>query len=592
MHTKRILAAVLLASLTTAAGDDESKPFYELPDVPALASNGMRDAIERYRTDTRNIQRFFDVSYSTTRRGHLREVANAWLGGIGALDFGAMDQDDRIDFLLFQNLLRYELRRHDLEDAKREETLGLIPFGDEIVALQEARRQLEEIDSAALAAQLDALAETIGEAKERVEAGLAEDAGDDALEVSATVANRAAGEVRSLSRALSSWFDYYDGYDPLFSWWTRGPYEAADEALDDYALYLREEVAGVDDEDSDTIIGDPIGRDALISELKRELIPYTPEELVDIAKAEFAWCDREMLRASNDLGFEDDWKAALEHVKTLHVGPGEQPALVRDLAIEAVDFLEEHELVTVPSLAKNVWRMEMMSPERQKYTPFFTGGEVVSVAFPTGGMSHADKLMSMRGNNIHFSRAVVHHELIPGHHLQQFMNSRYRTYRSPFRTPFWGEGWALYWEMLLWDEDFPRSAEDRVGMLFWRMHRCARIIFSLGFQLGDMTPQECIDFLVDRVGHELANATAEVRRSVQGGYGPLYQCAYMLGGLQFRSLHRELVGSNKMTNRAFHDAILREGSIPVELVRAKLTGQELTPDFATSWRFHDTVESR
>ena len=74
--------------------------------------------------------------------------------------------------------------------------------------------------------------------------------------------------------------------------------------------------------------------------------------------------------------------------------------------------------------------------------------------------------------------------------------------------------------MVLYEKGFPRSPEDRVGMLFWRMHRCARIIFSLGFHLGKMTPQECIDFLVDKVGHERENATAEVRRSFNGGYPP------------------------------------------------------------------------
>ena len=96
--------------------------------------------------------------------------------------------------------------------------------------------------------------------------------------------------------------------------------------------------------------------------------------------------------------------------------------------------------------------------------------------------------------------------------------------------------------MLLWDLEFPQSPEDRVGMLFWRMHRTARIIFSLSFHLGTMTPQECIDFLVERVGHERANAEGEVRRSFNGSYSPLYQVAYMIGGLQFRALHRELVG--------------------------------------------------
>jgi uncharacterized protein (DUF885 family) len=119
------------------------------------------------------------------------------------------------------------------------------------------------------------------------------------------------------------------------------------------------------------------------------------------------------------------------------------------------------------------------------------------------------------------------------------------------------------------------------------MHRCARIQFSLGFHLGRMTPQECIDFLVERVGHERANAEAEVRRSFNGSYGPLYQLAYMIGALQFRALHEELVDAGRMTDRAFHDAILQGGTMPIELVRARLTGQELTRDFTTSWRFAD-----
>jgi len=124
-------------------------------------------------------------------------------------------------------------------------------------------------------------------------------------------------------------------------------------------------------------------------------------------------------------------------------------------------------------------------------------------------------------------------------------------------------------------------------MLFWRMHRCARIIFSLNFHLEKMTPQECINFLVERVGHERANAAAEVRRSFNGGYGPLYQCAYMLGALQFRALHRDLVESGKMTNRQFHDTILRENNIPIEMVRALLTNQPLSKDFTTSWKFYN-----
>ena len=163
------------------------------------------------------------------------------------------------------------------------------------------------------------------------------------------------------------------------------------------------------------------------------------------------------------MGFGDDWQAALEKVKTLHVEPGKQTDLIRDLAREAMDFVEKRDLVTVPPLAKEIWRMEMMSPERQKVNPFFLGGEVIQVSYPTDTMDHDDKMMSMRGNNIHFSRATVHHELIPGHHLQGFMTARYNPHRRAFGTPFWTEGWALYWEMLLWDRRLPEDAREPRG---------------------------------------------------------------------------------------------------------------------------------
>jgi uncharacterized protein (DUF885 family) len=63
----------------------------------------------------------------------------------------------------------------------------------------------------------------------------------------------------------------------------------------------------------------------------------------------------------------------------------------------------------------------------------------------------------------------------------------------------------------------------------------------------------------------------------------------MLGGLQFRALHRDLVDSGKMTNRQFHDAILKENCIPVDMVRAVLTERPLTRDYETDWKFYESV---
>ena len=110
--------------------------------------------------------------------------------------------------------------------------------------------------------------------------------------------------------------------------------------------------------------------------------------------------------------------------------------------------------------------------------------------------------------------------------------------------------------------------------------------------MGKWTPQQCIDYLVDRVGHERANAEGEVRRSFTGGYGPLYQIAYMVGGQQFYALKRELVDSGKMTLKEFHDAVMRENAMPVEMVRALLTNEKLSKNFETSWRFYNNELNR
>ncbi|KAI0477866.1 hypothetical protein GGR56DRAFT_639118 [Xylariaceae sp. FL0804] len=236
--------------------------------------------------------------------------------------------------------------------------------------------------------------------------------------------------------------------------------------------------------------------------------------------------------------------------------------------------------------------MTRIPPERQKVSPFFLGGTVLQVSYPREDMAHDLKLMSLRANNRYFCRATAFHEMIPGHHLQLFIGSRVRPYRRLFDTPFLVEGWALYWEMQLWRRgDFFTTPADRVGALFWRMHRCARVRFSLGFHLGRLTARQCVDMLVRDVGHERAAAEGEVRRSLAtgaGAYGPLYQAAYLVGALQLMRLREEAVPA-VMGEREFHDAVLRANTMPVEVLRALILGHELREDFEPSWKFYGDI---
>lgn len=724
-HSLLVICALLIAATLeyAVAQDDKAPAIPDLRELMAKPHSEMRGITRHFEADRGSLNRLYPIAGSPTRIARMQRFYSEWLTALDQLKTDKLSQTGRADFATLKENVQKELEKLAEQAAEQAEIAPLLPFASTIIQLEESRRRMEDVKAAQAAGLVHEMKKQIEHARKSLtnppKAGPTQEA-----KFAKETISRAAAGTKSLRTQLKNWHTFYNGYDPLFTWWMSEPYKEVDQALQDYETALSDIVkkmtveakangeptkraasasstlnkqtqargndvpdlqsllAGEDSEmrgvierfqadrggnnrlasarppipgaprsperqartiklnaawrdalekldfdklshdgqidylllmntikqgirrqelsnrpaiekpkDSSGINGAPIGREALINELLGEMIPYSPEELIVIANREFDWCDDEIKKAARAMGFGDDWRKAVEKVKTLHVEPGKQPAMIRDLAQEAIQYLDRHDLVTVPPLARETWRMEMMSPQRQLVNPFFTGGEVISVSFPTNTMAHEAKLQSMRGNNIHFGRATVHHELIPGHHLQGYMSARHRPYRGLFSTPFWGEGWALYWEFVLYDRDFIQSPEDRVGFLFWRMHRCARIIFSLGFHLGKMSPQECIDFLVDRVGHERENATAEVRRSFAGSYGPLYQAAYMLGGLQIRALRQELVDSGKMSNRAFHDAILKENRIPIAMVRASLTQQKLSRDYTPDWKFYGPIST-
>lgn len=598
-------------------------PALSVPALGALVSartSEMADVIARFASDQQVLQRRYDAPDSPAQRTRTRAFYVSWRARLGELAFDKLSQEAKADYALLENHLRYQLELMDRETIQRTEMLPLLPFADRVLQLQDERRDLKTIDAKASARTLADVTKMVDSLRALLELAPARPAGDSATgmprparvpapKVSRTVGNRAADQLDQIRNTVSVWYRYYNGYDPLFSWWVTNPYQKLDEAMRRYATTIRTRIVGIQPAPvvaagagagaaqaprnaaaaNEPIIGDPIGAEGLAVDLRHAMIPYTADELIAIAEKEYAFSLSEAKKAARELGLGDDWKAAMEKVKNMYVEPGKQPDLIRDLANEADAFFAKHDWVTIPALAREDWRMEMMAPERQRVSPFFLGGDLILVSYPTADMTDEEKLMSMRGNNPFFSRATVFHELNPGHHLQGFMTARYNTHRRVFSTPFWNEGQSLYWEMFLWDHDFHVTPEDRLGALAWRMHRSARIVFSLSFHLGKMTPEQAIEYVVDKVPFERANAEGEVRRSFNGSYSPIYQAAYMLGGLQLRALYKELVMSKKMTDREFHDAVLQGGPMPIAMVRARMANVKLTRDGASPWRFADDL---
>ncbi|RAV27629.1 DUF885 family protein [Sinomicrobium soli] len=554
-----------------------------LVSVCGIAQAGeLTDVVSTYQADKQSLRSTYTIRESEEYYRRFGTFYTGWEKKLGQLDFNTLDQEGKADYIMLSNLIAREHYQLQQQYKAFKEVAHVTGFAGDIYAFVKERRRGAKPDAPELARAFTQVSEKIREQMEVLKGQPFADW---------VQADKAAAVVTSLSKPLKEAYAFYYGYDPDFTWWMEGPYKKLAAALGEYREFLFTNYSDQSTKDDGSgIIGKPAGRDGLMKELEFEFIPYTPEALIAAARKQFDWCKEEMIRASRELGYGDDWKAALEHVKETYVPAGEQPEAIYELYRQSVDFIRKRDLITLPELAEETWGMIMMTPERQKVNPFFTGGWEISISYPTTGMSQEDKLMSMRGNNPNFSRATVQHELLPGHNLQFFMNARHKTYRRAFDTPFWMEGWALYWEIILWNKGFPQTPEQKMGMLFWRIHRCARIIFSLKYHLGEMTPQECIDMLVDEVGHEYANAEAEVRRSFATTYTPpLYQVAYMIGGLQFYALRNELLEKG-WTEKQFHDRVMKENFMPVEILRAVLTEQPLKQNFKTRWKFSTEFE--
>jgi uncharacterized protein (DUF885 family) len=570
----------------------------------SVVAQSPRDLIEQYTADASLLQRHWSITGDSKKAmDREQQMLQSWLSRLGKMDFAKLPSADQIDYILLHNDLEASLMRLGDRRDEAQEWAPWLPFRGIISGLTEQRVHGDPLNPEKAATTLAPLAKSVTDlqaklktAKEKKPDPKPTDAKSaeptkkpDALVLpTAYQALRAAETTDALRESLKTWFGNYNGFLPDFSWWLKQPYDEATKALEDYAKFLREELAGIKNKDDAPLLGKTQGASNLQEQLSHEFIPYTPDELIQIAEREFTWCETEMKKAAQDMKLGDDWKKALLRVKLQYVRPGEQESFVRGEGKRAIDFVTKHDLVTVPADCAEWWGTHMLGPQEQKQIPYAAySGHDILVAYANEAMKHEDKMMSMRGNNRPFMRNVVPHELIPGHHLQRYMADRHRPYRQGFSTPFYVEGWALYWEMRLWDLGYQTTPEDRIGALFWRMHRCARIVVTLKFHLGQMKPDEMVKFLVERVGHEKFGATSEVRRFIKGDYSPLYQCGYMLGGLQLIALHREIVASGKMTEKQFHDAILQLGPMPIELVRASLLKQPLSADFQTTWKFDE-----
>jgi uncharacterized protein (DUF885 family) len=168
--------------------------------------------------------------------------------------------------------------------------------------------------------------------------------------------------------------------------------------------------------------------------------------------------------------------------------------------------------------------------------------------------------------------ALTLHEAVPGHHLQISLNTEL-TSLPPFRRysyiSAFGEGWGLYSEYLGLEAGFYQDPYSNFGRLTYEMWRAVRLVVDTGMHAKGWSRQRAFDFMASNTALSLHNVTTEIDRYISW---PGQALSYKIGELTIKRLRaqaEEELGE-KFDIRAFHDAILENGSVPMLVLEQQI----------------------
>ena len=168
--------------------------------------------------------------------------------------------------------------------------------------------------------------------------------------------------------------------------------------------------------------------------------------------------------------------------------------------------------------------------------------------------------------------ALTVHEAVPGHHmqiaLQQELEMPAWRKNTAFFTAF-VEGWGLYSERLGIEMGLYDTPQKDMGRLGYEMWRASRLVVDTGIHSKGWSKEQAVAFMKDNTTLTDANIDAEVNRYISN---PGQALAYKLGELKIRELRTkaEKTLGEKFDLRRFHDAVLGQGSVPLDALEAQI----------------------
>ncbi len=321
---------------------------------------------------------------------------------------------------------------------------------------------------------------------------------------------------------------------------------------------------------SDSVRDQPGGADYYAFQVRvQTTTDLTPQQIHDIGLREVARIRTEMERVARAAGFASreafiqDLRTNPEHYPT----SGEQ--LMREVARVTTEINGHLPRLfgTLPRLPYTIREIPAEIAEGTT-TAYYNQGS------PESGIAGTYYVNTSRLNQrpLWEVPALSLHEAVPGHHLQIALQQEVDI--APFRRNFafftaFTEGWGLYAESLGGEMGLYATPARRMGELSYQMWRASRLVVDTGIHAFGWDKARAIAFMRDNTALTEANIEAEVNRYISW---PGQALGYMIGRLKILELRAraEAALGERFDVRRFHDAVLRNGSVPLDVLESQV----------------------
>ncbi len=296
----------------------------------------------------------------------------------------------------------------------------------------------------------------------------------------------------------------------------------------------------------------------------------TPEAIHALGLKEVARIRAEMDKVMKEAGFKGSFAEFIEFLRT-----DEQfyPKTAQQL-LEYAAWISKDIDGRLPAYFGKLPRQPYsVEPVPEAIAENYTTGRYVSA--PPGGTRGGQywvNTSSLDKRPLFEIPALTLHEAVPGHHLQSALAYEIEgapAFREQFYPHAFGEGWGLYSEKLGVEMGIYQTPYDHAGRLSYELWRACRLVIDTGLHSKGWTRQQALDYLAANTALSMKNVQTEVDRYIAW---PGQALAYKMGELKLWELRAraEKALGDKFDIREFHDAVLTEGGLPLDMLNARI----------------------